>query len=110
MREHDRNPRLTSDLERLAHALEQAESFFAQVRRVDAAGIGGDLRQRDDFVGLRVEARDVAKPGAQSERALVHRLPDHLRHARELVRRRRAVRRAHDLSANRVVPGEDTRR
>ena len=37
VREHDGNLRAPPDLERLAHAIEQADAFLAQVRRVDAA-------------------------------------------------------------------------
>src|SRR5213076_2561594 len=62
VREHYRYVCLTTDLHRLGDSVDQAEAFLAQVRCVDAAGVDGDLRERNDFVGLRVEARDVAKP------------------------------------------------
>ena len=76
------------------------------MRRVDASRVGGDLRQRHDFVGLRVEAGDVAEPRAEADGAFVHRDTDHARHARQLVRRWCTIRRAHDLAANRVVSRE----
>jgi hypothetical protein len=76
------------------------------MRRVDAARLRRDLRQRDDFVRLRVEAGDVAQAGAHPERPFAHRLRDHRLHPRELARRRRAIRRSHHRAANRIVSGE----
>ena len=52
----------------------------------------GGLRERDQLVGLRVERRRVDQRRADAERALLHRLAHQLLHARQLVRRRRAIR------------------
>jgi hypothetical protein len=55
------------------------------MRRVHASIRTDDLLQLDDFCGRRESARNIEKPGAETERTIMHRLVNECLHARDLV-------------------------
>ena len=61
----------------------ELRSFVAHVRGVDAAGIGGDVRELDDLRLVRVGARHVLQTGREPDGAVRHRLPDERLHPRQ---------------------------
>ncbi len=78
-------PRAPRDLDDLIHALEQSVPFAAHVRDVHAAVLAGDLRQRDELVGVGVRRRRVDERRADAERAAAHRRVDKPTHTSQLV-------------------------
>ena len=106
VREHDGDPRVARDGDRLGHAFDETESFLAQVRRVDAAGVGGNSRERDHFLDLREVARQVSKSGRYAERAVAHAFRDQRLHALQLIRRWRATDGPHHTLLYGVVADE----
>ena len=94
------DPGLARDGEEFIGGLEQPVPFAAEVRDVNAVVRRGDLRQRDQLFGLRVEAGRVDQSGGDSERAFLHRLTDESAHSLQLRRRRRAVGKADLMDAH----------
>ena len=80
-----------ADLDRFVDRAEDAFAFIADVRRVDAAVLLGDLRQLDEIGGRREARRRLQQRGREAHRALFHRLRDELLHLVELLRRRRRL-------------------
>jgi hypothetical protein len=91
MKDVNRDVRAFADRDCLVETIAQLVAVVAQVRRVQAAGCRGRLRQRDQLVELGVGIRRVDEPGRHAIRALFHRVGDERRHFRELVGGRRAI-------------------
>ena len=83
--------RVARNRQRLVDRLEETVAFAAHVRDVHPAGLRRYLRQLDELVGFREQARHVDQRGGEAHRAFVHRLPHVTAHALELVGGRRAV-------------------
>ena len=91
------------DRDRLLDRFQDLARFVAQMREVAGIVPLDHVAERDHLVGLRVGARRGEQAGREPERAGRERLLEQCGHGRELVRRRRAVRHAHDHQAQRVV-------
>ena len=104
MCEHDWNVCAPADLYCFRDSFEKSKPFLAQVRGIDAAGIGCCLRECDNLLDVRVRTGNVEESSADPEGAVAHPLCDHVLHLGELGCGRRAIRFAHDGAADRVVP------
>ena len=77
--------RLAADAHGLVDRLQNAVTFAAHVRRVDAAELRGFGGQRNDLFGLRVGRGRIFKRSGDSDRAVVHRVADQSFHLFELL-------------------------
>ena len=106
MRQLDPDAGAAPDLEVLFDRLKKFRRFVADVARIEAASVADDLAERDQLVGRPEGARRIDQARGEPDRALVHRLREERPHPRELVRRRRAVVRAHHAGPERAVAHE----
>ena len=92
---------LASDGDQLIDGFDEAVSFAAHVRDVDAAVLAGDFGQGDQLIGLGVGAGRVDERRGQAEGAVVHGFASEGLHLLELGGRRRAILAAEDVDARR---------
>ena len=100
------DPAHPGDVDQFVQRLEQLVALAAHVRDVHAAILSDDLRQRDELGCLGVERRGVDQRSAESESAVLHRLPAERPHPFELARRRCAVCVADFVNPQRCRPDE----
>ena len=106
MREDDGNLCAASDLECFGNAIKKSDTFFAQVRCVDAAACRCFLGQGDDFVDGGVVSGHIPQSGAQPEGPFAHCLCNHPLHPRKFGCGGRAILGSHHLFADGVVSRE----
>lgn len=100
MNDIDADLRPLADGDRFLDGLEHLGSFVANVRRVNAAELGGRFAQRNQIVCRGKRARRHGHHRRQPHRAVLHRLADEFLHRGRLFGRRPRVRRSHDRFPN----------
>ena len=100
------NARFLADSQRLGDGLLEGAALAAHVRRVEAAGLLGHLRQGHELGRVAVASGGVDQTRGQAEGAVVHRLADEALHAHQFVGARRPVGKSHDGDAHGAVADE----
>jgi hypothetical protein len=91
-----RDGRPVPDLDGLGDRWQERVPLAPDVAGVEAPGLPGGLRQRDQLVGVGEHARGVDQAGGEPGGPLVHRAPDLGRHGPELLGGRARLTGSHD--------------
>lgn len=97
-------PRFVRNPQRLLHAFNQIIALAAQVRRVEAAVLRGDLRQLDNLFRLGEAVGRVLQPCGEGDRARLKTLRNLAAHRVQLGGGGRSLLVAHYLLTRRAVP------
>ncbi len=95
-----------ADTNRLGDGGLERGALVPHVGRVNAARVGGDAREVDDFRNPCVGSGDVLQAGREPDGAVRHRPPDERLHPVQLRQRRNAIGGAHHRLADGVVADE----
>ncbi len=91
MRDFGANVRLPRDAEQFVQRVQNSRAFITYMAGVDAVVSRRDLCQFDDFLRLRIRARQVDESRRKPDRAVLHRLLHQRFHLRQFLVRRRAI-------------------